>query len=55
MVLLIPARIRELKEKGRQEERAQWEEWYKRWKEAIGNGGPVPEPPPRLSEDANNS
>ena len=44
--LLIPDRIRELKEQGRQENHQQWMAWYERQQAALRDGQPFTEPPP---------
>ena len=46
MVLLIPARVRELKGQGRAEERVRWEAWWGRCKEAGRKGEVFNEPVP---------
>ena len=54
IVLLIPKRVKELKEAGREEgreegraeERAAWEAWLSRRQEAEANNLPFDEPPP---------
>ena len=54
MVLLIPDRIRKLKEAGRVEgrvegretERQEWRAWYERQQAALRDGKPFDEPPP---------
>ena len=54
MVLLIPRRIKELKdqgkkegkEEGKKEERRKWKAWYRRQQEAMRAGLPFDEPPP---------
>lgn len=53
-VLLIPKRIKELKDAGRKEgraeERAAWEAWLSRRQEAEANNLPFDEPPPSRKE-----
>ncbi len=46
MALLIPVVVKELKEQGRQEERAEWDAWLRRRNEAEANNRPFDEPPP---------
>ena len=50
LVLLIPAAVKKLMERGREEgrqaERAKWEAWLKRRSEAEANQLPFDEPPP---------
>lgn len=50
MVLLIPRRIKHLKDEGRKEGRKetqqQWEAWYRRQQAALKAGLPFDEPPP---------
>lgn len=45
-MLLIPARVRYLIDKGRKEANAEWEAWFKRYKEAQAKGLEFTEPPP---------
>ena len=49
-MLLIPAAVKKLMERGREEgrqaERAKWEAWLKRRSEAEANQLPFDEPPP---------
>ena len=52
MVLLIPRRIRELKDQGRREEHQKWMAWYRRQQAALRAGLPFDEPPPGGVEDA---
>ena len=53
MVLLIPRRIKQLKDEGRQEGRQElhqeWMVWYERQQAALRDGRPFTEPPPRRS------
>ena len=59
MVLLIPRRIRHLKDLGRQEGRTEgrkeanrvWKAWYRRQQAAMRAGLPFDEPPPGGVED----
>ena len=46
MALLIPVVVKELKEQGRQEERAEWDAWLRRCNEAEANNRPFDESPP---------
>lgn len=46
MVLLIPRRIKQLKDQGRKEERREWMAWYQRQQAALKAGLPFDEPPP---------
>ena len=55
MVLLIPRRIKDLKdqgkEEGRKEERRKWKAWYRRQQAALRTGLLFDEPPPGDVED----
>ena len=46
IVLLIPKRIKELKDEGRKEANAEWEAWLKRRDKAAANNEPFDEPSP---------
>ena len=46
MVLIIPARIKGLIQKGRLQERREWRAWYNRQQAAFREGKPFDEPPP---------
>ena len=46
MVLLIPRRIKQLKEEGQRELQQQWLAWYERQQAAHREGAPFNEPPP---------
>jgi hypothetical protein len=46
MILLIPARIRKLKEEGKVDMWAQWDSWNARRMKAAEQGVPFDEPPP---------
>ena len=46
MVLLIPAAVRKVRGKGRQEERQEWLAWYQRQQAAFRGGQSFNEPPP---------
>ena len=59
MVLLIPRRVKELKDQGRKEGREegrkdanrQWMAWYRRQQASLREGMPFDEPPPSDTED----
>ncbi len=55
MVLLIPRRIKQLKDQGRKEGRKdtnrRWMAWYRRQQAALNAGLPFDEPPPGDNED----
>ena len=53
VVLLIPARVKKLRDEGRQEERRQWRAWNERRVAAEREGKPFDEPPPGDSESKN--
>ncbi len=57
MVLLIPARIKQLKAEGhkagRAEERQEWLAWYERQQVAFREGLPFNEPPPASPQSRN--
>ena len=46
MVLLIPRRIKQLKNEGRWEKHREWAAWYRRQQAAFRAGSPFDEPPP---------
>ena len=46
MVLLIPRRIKQLRDEGRNESHQEWEAWYRRQQAALKAGLPFDEPPP---------
>ena len=51
MVLLIPRRIKELKDQGREEANREWMAWNQRRMAAERDGLPFDEPPPADVED----
>ena len=53
MVLLIPRRIKQLKDQGRREERREWVAWNERRIAAEREGRPFTEPPPAGPQDKN--
>ena len=52
MVLLIPARVKKLRDEGRQESHQQWRAWNKR-RVAAEREGRFTEPPPAGPESKN--
>ena len=53
MVLLIPARVKKLRDEGRQESHQQWRAWNARRMAAEREGKPFDESPPGDSESKN--
>ena len=51
MVLLIPARIKRLKDEGRREQHQEWVAWNRRRMAAEREGLPFDEPPPAGPDD----
>ena len=51
MVLLIPRRIKQLKDQGRKDANRKWMAWYRRQQAALRAGLPFDEPPPGDVED----
>lgn len=51
MVLLIPRRIRQLKNQGKRELQEEWMAWYRRQQAALRSGSPFDEPPPDGPDD----
>ena len=50
IVLLIPKRVKELKDEARKELNAEWEAWLKRRDKAAAANEPFDEPPPSRRE-----
>ena len=51
MILLIPRRIKQLKDEGRKDANRKWMAWYRRQQAALRAGLPFDEPPPGDVED----
>ena len=49
-MLLIPKRVKELKDEARKELNAEWEAWLKRRDKAAAANEPFDEPPPSRRE-----